>query len=85
MAQVMPSIRVTDPHSRDATLERQDTGKLSTKGDGTLITGMHNRDDADTEDDRHPRERQAHGEAAKPHLSNLNERTGDTAEWERGI
>ncbi|KAH7139094.1 WD40-repeat-containing domain protein [Dendryphion nanum] len=42
MAQVMPSIRVTDPQTRDSKaaslspLERQDTGKLSLKGDGTL-------------------------------------------------
>ncbi|PSN66325.1 WD40 repeat-like protein [Corynespora cassiicola Philippines] len=46
MADVLPKIKVTDPHARDASplsplspLERQDTGKLSNKGDGPSTNG----------------------------------------------
>ncbi|KAF2734133.1 WD40 repeat-like protein [Polyplosphaeria fusca] len=39
MAEVLPKIRVIDPHSKDTNpLERQDTGRLSTKGEGPLST-----------------------------------------------
>ncbi|KAF1968197.1 hypothetical protein BU23DRAFT_602364 [Bimuria novae-zelandiae CBS 107.79] len=40
MTDVLPKIRVNDPHARDAgSLERQDTGKFSVKGDGSLANG----------------------------------------------
>ncbi|KAF2111552.1 WD40-repeat-containing domain protein [Lophiotrema nucula] len=40
MAEVMSKTRVTDPHSKDTyPLERQDTGKFSTKGEGPLSNG----------------------------------------------
>ncbi|KAJ4290329.1 hypothetical protein N0V90_010545 [Kalmusia sp. IMI 367209] len=40
MADVLPKIRASDPHTKDASpLERQDTGKFSVKGDGSLANG----------------------------------------------
>ncbi|KAL5372208.1 hypothetical protein DPSP01_013674 [Paraphaeosphaeria sporulosa] len=40
MADVLPKIRASDPPTEDASpLERQDTGKFSVKGDGSLVNG----------------------------------------------
>jgi hypothetical protein len=97
MAHVMPSIRVTDPHSKDAKpLERQDTGKLSTKGDGTSLCNLRaacgvlaQPRDADTQGHSTlPDRRQARVYATQPDEpaeSDGSERSNTTAKRRRDI
>lgn len=47
MAEALPKIRVTDPQSKDSSpLERQDTGRFSTKGDGNVAHNHPNTPEA---------------------------------------
>lgn len=94
MTDVLPKIRVTDPHTRDATpLERQDTGKAAAKVEGTsrpfapLYADKYEYAQCANADNKHRSERsQTHLKGAKPHNPNraIERITDNATEWQRG-
>jgi hypothetical protein len=91
MTDVLPKLRVNDPHTKDADpLERQSTTKLAAKTEGTShpLRTLASETDARYADTHHCRlvdEWQNHRKVTKSHVAdNTIERFAYNPQWRRG-